>query len=411
MNAGAGGYRFGLEGEYLLVEASSFRPLWHDDLAFDHLNALLESIRFEPLVEGLPLDGLELDPPHSKLMPYYVEGYALGNPELTTYVDVLPKGVEIRTPVCSDLETCLRVYENLYQGLQCALGEAGYRAVALGHHPTAGDFWGPQNHRRHDWWQWALRVATTYGPDLNLSVPEAQKPRFDWEDLQRRANYYGPALVAFSLNAPVKEGTMWRPRGRQGLSVRTYRRSPFAPMLAYHPKEGGRVEFKSFDMPTDRRDFRPFFLLWLWLMHDAEVSGRADDQERIYDLGQVARFGWEAEGVLARAEEALDRAERAVGALGVDPSPLGRLRKRMSQRWVPADALVHQMEADHSVESLLRYLDRVAQTAVAPEPQHQDAGCGKRCALSQQPAAEESTREMDQSQEGQGGPGHLSPPR
>lgn len=365
------GYRFGLEGEYLLVEASSFRPLWHNDLAFHRLNALLESIDFEPLLEGLPLDGLELDPPHQKLMPYYVEGYPLANGELTTHVDVLAKGIEVRTPVCSDLETCLRVYESLYQGLQRALGEAGYRAVGMGHHPMAWDFDAPQNHKRHDWWQWALRVSTTYGPDLNLSVPEALKPRFDWNDLQRRANYYGPALVAFSLNAPVKQGALWRPRGRQGLSLRTYRRSPFAPMLAFHPKEGGRVEFKSFDMPTDRRDFQPFFLLWLWLMHDADAPGRADDQDRIYDLGTLAQLGWEADDVVARAEEALDRAEAVVAGLGLDPSPLGRLRQRLVQRWVPAHALIRQVEAGLSVPDLLRYLDRIAQASDPPRHAHQ----------------------------------------
>jgi glutamate-cysteine ligase len=359
---GANGYRFGLEGEYLLVEASSFRPLWHDDLTFNRLNSLLESIDFEPMLGGLPLDGLELDPPHRKLMPYYVEGYAIGDQELTTYVDVRPKGIEIRTPVCPDLDYCLRVYENLYQGLQTALGDAGYRAIGIGHHPTAGDFNGPQNHKRHDWWQWATRVASTYGPDFNLSVPDAHRFRFDWDELHRRANYYGPALVAFSLNSPVSHGVLWQPRGQQGLSARTYRRSPYGPMLAYHPKEGGRVEFKSFDMPTDRRDFASFFLLWLWLMDDTKAPGRADDQDRIYDLGALARFGWGAEDIATRAEEALDRAERTLTSLGMNPAPLDRLRKRLQQRAVPADALIDQFRTDSSVAGLLRYLDEIAES-------------------------------------------------
>lgn len=399
----AGGYRFGLEGEYLLVEGSSFRPLWHDDLIFSRLNALLESLHFEPLLEGLTLDGLELDPPHRKLMPYYVEGYALADRELTTHVDVLPKGIEIRTPVCPDLGTCLRVYENLYQGLQRALGEAGYRAVALAHHPTAWDFQGPQNHKRHDWWQWALRVTTTYGPDLNLSVPDAQKILFDWEGLQRRANYYGPALVAFSLNSPVKQGALWQPRGRQGLSVRTYRRSPFAPMLAYHPKEGGRVEFKSFDMPTDRRDFHPFFLLWLWLLADTDAPGRADDQDRIYDLGALARLGWEAEEIAARAEEALDRAREVVTSLGLDPLPLGRLRERLEQRSIPSDAVVRQVEADPSVPHLLRYLDGISEASDVVPPAHQARLCGNRRAKSQRASEEESDHAVD------GGPAPVRP--
>lgn len=352
------GYRFGLEGEYLLVEVDTYRPLWLHDLKFEHLNALLERIEFEPLLDGLTLDGLELDPPHRKLMPYYVEGYGMADPDLNRYVDVLPKGIEIRTPVCPDLETCLRTYENLYWGLQDALAGAGLRAVALGHHPLAWDFDGPQNHQRHDWWQWALRVTTTYGPDLNLSVPEAFKPRFNWIDLQRRANYYGPALTAFSLNAPVKQGNLWQIRGRTGLSVRTFRRNPFAPMLAYHPKEGGRVEFKSFDMPTDRQDFRPFFLLWLWLMYDVDAPGRADDQDRIYDLGQLACRGWEAETIIDRAAEALERASHVLPVLGVDPAPLQNFRQRMERRWVPAHLLIRQLEADPALPNMLRLLDR-----------------------------------------------------
>src|SRR5215212_928709 len=119
---GAIGLRWGLEGEYLLVEADTFRPLWHTDLTFARLNAVLEGIDFGPLLGGLTLDGLELDPPHAKLMPYYVEGYGLPDADLTAYVDLLPKGVEVRTPVCRSLGECLAVYERLYQALQEALG-------------------------------------------------------------------------------------------------------------------------------------------------------------------------------------------------------------------------------------------------------------------------------------------------
>jgi hypothetical protein len=267
-------YRYGLEGEYLLVEAATFRPLWHQDLTFARLNGLLESIDFGPLLEGLPLDGLELDPPHRKLMPYYVEGYAMADSQLSTYIDVRPKGIEVRTPICPDLETCLRVYENLYQGLQQTLAAEGLRAVGIGHHPLAGDF---------------------------------------------------------------------------------------GPMLAYHPKEGGRVEFKAFDMPTDRGDFQPFFLLWLWLMHDTDAPGRADDHERIYDLGAVARFGWEADEVIARVEEALDRAITVLPTLEVDIAPLRPLRQRLERRWVPAHGVIDYFRQVPSVPRLMQYLDRLAE--------------------------------------------------
>src|SRR4051812_38878570 len=353
--------RFGLEGEYLLVGAADFRPLWHPDLAFRQLNALLEAIPFDPLLEGLTLEGVELDPPHRKLMPFYVEGYGLPDPDLTTYLDLLPKGIEVRTPVCGSVEQCLRVYEALYQALQAALGGAGLRAVALAHHPTAWGFRGPQNHRRVDWWHWGEQAMTTYGPDLNLSLPEGPRAGFDWDRLQRRVNYYAPALVAFSLASPVGRGRLWEVRGRTGLSLRTYRRSLYAPAAAYHPKEQGRLEFKAFDMPADRRDFHAYFLLWAWLVLDEGAPGEADEQDRVYDLGAVACLGWQAEEVVGRAEEALDRAGSLLPSLEMDPAPLGRLRPRLEERRVPADALIRQMRADPTVPALLRYLDGVAE--------------------------------------------------
>ncbi|MEI7687110.1 MAG: hypothetical protein WCL32_18995, partial [Planctomycetota bacterium] len=232
----------------------------------------------------------------------------------------------------------------------------------------AWNFAGPQNHKRHDWWQWAMRVTTTYGPDLNLSPADPDRFPFDWDRLQQRANYYGPTMAAFGLNAPVRQGALWTHRGRPGLSVRTYRRSPFAPMLAYHPKEGGRVEFKSFDMPTDRRDFRPFFLLWLWLLGDAETSGWAEDQDRIYDLGDIACRGWEADEVVGRAEEALARATAFLPRVGIDPEPLNSLRERLAKRTTPAQDIRSRFAEGLTVPELMRALDDIAEdSSTAPK--------------------------------------------
>src|SRR5262249_2625213 len=154
--------------------------LWHPDLSFERLHGVLESVSYEGLLGGLTLDGLELDPPHRRILPFCVEGYGLPGAELLPWVDMLVKGGETRTPVCPSINECLRVYEALYQTLQQALGEHGYRAVALAHHPLAWEFQGPQNHPRHDWWLWGMRAMTTYGPDVNLSLPEPERARFDW---------------------------------------------------------------------------------------------------------------------------------------------------------------------------------------------------------------------------------------
>ena len=184
------GYHFGLEVEYLLVEAETFRPLWHPDLTFEELNAAFEAI---PVGDLPPLDGLELEPPHQKLMPFAVEGYHLPSPALGPK-DLLPKGVEIRTPVCPSIERCLECLQELHGRMQVALGALGYRAVACSHHPVEDRFEGPQNKRRHDFWQWAMLAMTTYGPDVNVSLPAPRNDRLDVPDLHAKVNYYAPAL-------------------------------------------------------------------------------------------------------------------------------------------------------------------------------------------------------------------------
>jgi len=59
------GFRFGLETEFLLVDAVSFCPLWHPDLQFATLSSALEAIP----VDDLQCDGLKIEPPHRKSSP------------------------------------------------------------------------------------------------------------------------------------------------------------------------------------------------------------------------------------------------------------------------------------------------------------------------------------------------------
>src|SRR5262249_51375759 len=122
-----------------------------------------------------------------------------------------------------------------------------------------------------------------------------------------------------------------------------------------------RLEFKAFDMPVDRADFLPCFLLWLWLVADSDAPGYASDQDRVYDLGAVARFGWAAEGIAARAEEVLDRATNFLASRDWDPAPLGGFRQRLDRRWNPAVRLIAQIDSNPSMSALMRFLDRLAE--------------------------------------------------
>jgi carboxylate-amine ligase len=358
MNSANGrGFHFGLESEYLLVDAATFQPLWYRDLSFSRLNEALESI---PLGDLPPLDGLELEPPHCKLMPYAVEGYHVPDPDMNP-IDLWPKGIEIRTPVCPSIETCLECLQILHQRLQGALKRLGYQAVALSHHPTEDFFEAPQNKRRYDFWQWAMQAMRTYGPDVNVSLPAHLNALLDLRDLHAKVNYYAPALTALSLASPFIRCDLWRIRGRVGKSIRTYRRSVVAPAIELHPEEAGRLEFKTFEMTSRLDDFYAYFLLWLELLLDGGLKGRASDQSRIYDLGAVARDGLLVETVAERAAEVLDRSPAVLAKWGFDPGPLDPLRRRLETGRLPADDLIELFGREESIPGVLRHL-----TALAP---------------------------------------------
>jgi carboxylate-amine ligase len=244
----------------------------------------------------------------------------------------------------------------LHERLQLALGELGYRAVSMSHHPTADRFDGPQNKRRHDFWQWAMLAMTTYGPDINVSLPPDLNERLDFADLHAKVNYYAPALTALSLASPFYLGRLWEIRGRVGKSIRTYRRSVIAPAIELHPHEAGRLEYKTFETSNRLEDFHAYFLLWLELLLDRSLKGRASEQTRIYDLGAVARDGLAADTIRERAAEVLYKAPSLLAAWGFDPGPLESFRLRLETGRVPADDLIDLFEFEQSIPGVLRHL-------------------------------------------------------
>jgi hypothetical protein len=333
------GFKFGLEAEFMLADADSFKPLWYKDVTFETLDHLFESIS----LEGIPsLEGLSAEPPHKKLMPFVVEGYGIPDADFVIK-DAYPKGVEIRTPVCSSLSEVLSVYEELYRRLKTALATKSFVPVAISHHPIESKFSGPQNKRRHDFWLWAMEVMTTYGPDINVSFPKEISDRLfgDLDDLNAKVNYYAPAMAAVSLASPFLNGSPWSLKGKTGKSYRTFKRSIVAPAIELHPDENFRIEFKVFEMTKKSSDFEEYFLLVLALFLDEKLTGRSSSQERIYDSGNVARFGLDAEGMRERLVELYQGAPEVLKAHGFDPRPLERLALRIEKNLSPADEMLH----------------------------------------------------------------------
>lgn len=346
-------FHFGIEAEYLIVDRESFRPLWYRDLSFKVLNQALEQIPIDDLPS---MAGTEIERPHTKAMPYVVEGYHQTDAE-GLMVDILPKGLEIRTPIYESLGACLSGLKTLHGRMQEAISELGYAGVSLSYHPIETEFYAERGERRHDFWQWAMQAMLTYGPDINLSLPTELGDRLDLADLELKINYYAPAMAAFSLASPFYAGDIWKVRGRLCKSFRTHRRSTYAPAVELHPSEHLRLEFKPFEMSWRLQDFENYFLLFLTLVLDDGLTGRASNQMRIYDLGAVARWGFYAEEIAARAEELLTRAPKVLSDWGFDPKPLSSFEKRAYFRKTPADELIDRYaEADRNLATVLRGL-------------------------------------------------------
>ena len=93
--------------------------------------------------------------------------------------------------------------------MQKVLEQFNLKTVSLSHHPTESQFQGPCNKRRYDYWIWAMEVMTTYGPDINVSIPASLLKDFDkalslYEDQQ-----YASAKILFENIKQVSknEGT------------------------------------------------------------------------------------------------------------------------------------------------------------------------------------------------------------
>lgn len=348
------GFKFGLEAEYLLASKMDLKPLWYKDLSFKTIDEAFTKIS----LQGIPsLEGLDAEPPHQKLMPFVVEGYGIPDKDFNV-IDAWPKGIEIRTPVCNSLEELFTVFETLYSRVKTSMNDIGFTPIALSHHPIETKFSGPQNKRRHDFWMWAMEVMTTYGPDINVSFPQEISSRLfaNIEDLNLKVNYYAPALAATSVASPFCAGKPWIVKNQSGKSYRTYRRSVIAPAIELHQNENNRIEFKVFEMTNKSQNFYNNFLLVLTLFLDERLKGRSTNQERIYDSGNVARFGLEAEDVQNRLQEILEAAPKVLTSHGFKADSLKAVMDQLKTKITPADHLLSLYSRQDSMYDVLKEL-------------------------------------------------------
>ncbi len=353
--------KFGLESEYIILNKNPFKPLWHKDVTFSQINQILEEIDISDMPS---LADLELEPPHKKKMPFVVEGYHLPNME-DDPKELLPKGIEIRTPVCCSLDDLIQIHKTLHGRLKKTLSKYNLDITALSHHPVESEFEGPQNKRRHDYWQWSMEVMTTYGPDINVGVPKSVMDTVDQKDLLAKINYYAPALSALSVASPFLNSKPWYyQKNKLGHSYRMFKRSYIAPPIEIHPHENNRFEFKIFDMPSSLQEIRAQFGIFLALFFSDQLKGRAKHQDRIYQLGEVSKKGLAADGIGMVLDDFFEQASKTLESIGFDPKIIELYQMRFKNSVTPAKMMSEQYLTGSTLEDILIQRSNLEETSM-----------------------------------------------
>ena len=93
-------FKFGLETEYIISSLESLECLSYLDITFEEIEKIINNVVFDDLPGDFSV--LEIEAPMKKASPVIVEGYGLVDENFKVF-DMLPKGIEIRTSVCSSI--------------------------------------------------------------------------------------------------------------------------------------------------------------------------------------------------------------------------------------------------------------------------------------------------------------------
>ena len=200
-----------------------------------------------------------------------------------------------------------------------------------------------------------------YAAHVNISVPASMRNAFDPSDFAAKVNYYGPALTAISTASPIFAGAPWRHDGTHGRSRRIFRRCQVAPPFVYHPEQGHRLEFKAFDMSSRHEDFHQYLLLWLALILDRRLPGRADEQSQVASMRRAAVHGLADPELNRRASEVLESAFHNLPRFGFEVAPLESSARQVILRRSRADDIIDWLRSGFALNEVLAAL------AVEPE--------------------------------------------
>ncbi|ARV60389.1 glutamate--cysteine ligase [Nostocales cyanobacterium HT-58-2] len=318
---------------------------------------------FNKIIEQLPIypnDSLQLHIGDAGIRKkrWYIEGFErFANSEKV--IDCVPKGIEIRTTIHSDIQSTITELSESFQQLRDVAAQFGFSPILVSFHPyrTVYEPDPPLNDyemrqlQAHPEEQTVNIFMVTYGPDLNISV--ADLPIEHLIDIGRKLTYYSPYIIPFSYSSPFYKGELW-----QGLSVRTFVRTgkrpatlvfvekqeqliksvPSLTKIARIPAEVGRIEFKAFDSCADFSIYASLLALLKGLVLDQSLMGRATTPDAaLHQLS--AQEAFDNEEIFAIASQVLQAAE---AALVDDPDVhlLTPLKVLLEKRRTPAHEMV-----------------------------------------------------------------------
>lgn len=344
-------FGFGIEAEFLLVDRDSFKPLGYTSLDFKTLLNIVDNIE----TSDCSSEGFNKKPLHNQISPYLIEGYTLTDSAFKP-LDLLPKGIEIRTPLTNSFEKSTESLNDLYGRLKDALHSSNLDATMISYHPTEPRIDAPANYKRHDYWQWALTATTTYGPDINIGLPQHLEQKVNIEQINARVNYYAPAAIALTLASPLRNGNLWKVDNQIGKSIRTFERSKWAPIFYVHEKPSLRFEFKGFEMSNCLDDYHAMFLIGLALLLDESLECTATDETRISELEAIAVTGLADHSVRERAAKVLESAENIARQFSLNTGSLEAFWSRLQKQHLPGDDIAETFIKTQSIEQTLRSL-------------------------------------------------------
>ena len=303
---------------------------------------------------------------------WYIEGFERFA-DSDKVIDCLPKGIEIRTTIHSDIHSTLTELSESFQLLCTVAASYGFSPVltSFNPHKTVFEPQPPLNNyelkqlQAYPDEQTANIYMLTYGPDLNISV--ADLPIENVIDIGRKLTYYSPYIVPFSYSSPFYNGELW-----DGLSVRTFIRTgkrsaalvfvekeeqliksiPSLTKKARIPAEVGRIEFKACDSCDDFAIYGGLLALLKGLILDKTLMGRATIPDA--DLHQIsAKEGFANADILAHARQILEIAEVALGDDG-DVHLLTPLKNMLAHGKTKSHQLIESYHSLGSIEAAIK---------------------------------------------------------